>query len=341
MSQAIPATMRAMVLHRPGEPLRLEIRPVPRPGPGQILLRVEACGVCRTDLHLIDGELPDPRLPIVPGHEIVGRVTQVGSAVKKHKRGDIVGVGCLVGSDQSCPSCAANLEQFCPHGVFTYNSPDKHGTAPVTYGGYSSSIVVDEHFALAVPANLSLPGVAPLLCAGITTYSPMRRWGDLKGKKVGVVGLGGLGHMGVKLSHALGAHTVAFTTSDGKRKDALAQKVLAMVFLDPSLRTRTSFEVAMFLHGGHGVVLEPGRTSWAWEMQKGVVMDGTTVEHIAEAARVLGRYADAVALNAHDYDTGKFVCWDDPLDLPEGAQPALPGMVSVSRRSVSPVFGSV
>jgi uncharacterized zinc-type alcohol dehydrogenase-like protein len=181
------------------------------------------CGVCHSDLHQARNEWSavPTTYPCVPGHEIVGRVTKIGSAVTKHRVGDIVGVGCLVDSDQKCPSCAANLEQFCPHATFTYNSPDKHGTAPVTYGGYSTSIVVDEHFALKVPANLSLAGVAPLLCAGITTYSPIRRWGDIKGKKVGVVGLGGLGHMGVKFAHAFGAHTVVLTTSAGKRDDAL------------------------------------------------------------------------------------------------------------------------
>jgi uncharacterized zinc-type alcohol dehydrogenase-like protein len=181
------------------------------------------CGVCHSDLHQARNEWSavPTTYPCVPGHEIVGRVTRIGSAVTKHRVGDIVGVGCLVDSDQKCPSCAANLEQFCPHATFTYNSPDKHGTAPVTYGGYSTSIVVDEHFALKVPANLSLAGVAPLLCAGITTYSPIRRWGDIKSKKVGVVGLGGLGHMGVKFAHAFGAHTVVLTTSAGKKDDAL------------------------------------------------------------------------------------------------------------------------
>lgn len=181
------------------------------------------CGVCHSDLHQARNEWSavPTTYPCVPGHEIVGRVTRIGSAVTKHRVGDIVGVGCLVDSDQKCPSCTANLEQFCPHATFTYNSPDKHGTAPVTYGGYSTSIVVDEHFALKVPANLSLAGVAPLLCAGITTYSPIRRWGDIKGKKIGVVGLGGLGHMGVKFAHAFGAHTVVLTTSAGKKDDAL------------------------------------------------------------------------------------------------------------------------
>ena len=159
--------------------------------------------------------------PCVPGHEIVGRVTRVGSAVSKFKQGDLVGVGCMVDSDHTCPSCQAGLQQFCPNQVLTYGSPDKHKTAPVTYGGYSDSIVVDESFVLNIPPNLSLAGTAPLLCAGITTYSPMRHWGVTRGKKVGVVGLGGLGHMGVKFARAFDAHTVVFTTSPNKKDDAL------------------------------------------------------------------------------------------------------------------------
>ena len=194
---------------------------MPEPGAGQLRLRVTACGVCRTDLHILDGDLPDPKIPVIPGHEIVGRVSKVGSDVKNFNAGDIVGVGCLVDSDHDCPICNNNLEQFCSNASFTYNSPDKHGTAPVTYGGYSESIVVDERFVLKVPGNLDLAGVAPLLCAGITTYSPMRRWGDLKGKKVGIVGLGGLGHMGVKFARAFNAHVVVLTTSPGKQEDAL------------------------------------------------------------------------------------------------------------------------
>ena len=141
-------------------------------------------------------------------------------AVTKFKPGDLAGVGCLVDSDRTCPNCQAGLEQFCPNLTLTYNSPDKH-LGGVTYGGYSDSIVVDERFVLRVPANLNLAGAAPLLCAGITTYSPMRHWGVTKGKKVGVVGLGGLGHMGVKFAHAFGAHVVVFTTSPGKKEDAL------------------------------------------------------------------------------------------------------------------------
>jgi len=158
--------------------------------------------------------------PCVPGHEIVGRVTRVGSAVTKFKAGDLGAVGCMVDSDRTCPACQAGLQQFCPNAVFTYNFPDKY-LGGVTYGGYSDSVVVDERYVLHVPANLDLAGTAPLLCAGITTYSPMRHWGVTQGKKVGVVGLGGLGHMAVKFAHALGAHVVVFTTSPNKKDDAL------------------------------------------------------------------------------------------------------------------------
>jgi uncharacterized zinc-type alcohol dehydrogenase-like protein len=158
--------------------------------------------------------------PCVPGHEIVGRVGKVGSAVAKFKPGDLAAVGCMVNSDGACPECQAGLEQFCPNMTLTYNFPDKH-LGGVTYGGYSDSVVVDERFVLRVPSNLNLAGAAPLLCAGITTYSPLRHWGVGKGKKAGVVGLGGLGHMGVKFAHALGAHVVVFTTSPGKKEDAL------------------------------------------------------------------------------------------------------------------------
>jgi uncharacterized zinc-type alcohol dehydrogenase-like protein len=167
-----------------------------------VAIEILFCGVCHSDLHTVRDEwhsIMPTVYPCVPGHEIVGRVTQVGKGVTGFKTGDLVGVGCMVDSDHDCPSCKANVEQFCPSAVFTYNGPDKHGTAPVTYGGYSESIVVDERFCLKVPTNLDLAGVAPLLCAGITTWSPIRRWGDIKGKKVGVVGLGGLGHMGSNL----------------------------------------------------------------------------------------------------------------------------------------------
>ena len=188
-----------------------------------VQIQILFCGICHSDLHQVrdewSGVMPTV-YPCVPGHEIVGRVTKVGSAVKKFKVGDLAAVGCMVDSDGTCPECKAGLEQFCPNFTLTYNFPDKH-TGGVTYGGYSDGIVVDERFVLRVPENLDLAGAAPLLCAGITTYSPMRHWDVKKGKKVGVVGLGGLGHMGVKFAHALGAHTVVFTTSPSKKDDAL------------------------------------------------------------------------------------------------------------------------
>jgi uncharacterized zinc-type alcohol dehydrogenase-like protein len=189
-----------------------------------VQIEILFCGICHSDLHQVRNEwssIMPTVYPIVPGHEIVGRVTKVGSAVTKYKPGDLAAVGCMVDSDRTCPQCKANLENLCPNQTLTFNSPDKHKTAPVTYGGYSDTIVVDEHFVLRVPTNLNLAGVGPLLCAGITTYSPLRRWGVTKGKKVGIAGLGGLGHMGVKLSHAFGAHTVVFTTSPKKKEDAI------------------------------------------------------------------------------------------------------------------------
>jgi len=192
-------------------------------GERDVQIEILFCGICHSDLHTARNEwssVMPTTYPCVPGHEIVGRVIKVGSEVKNFKSEDIVGVGCLVDSDQTCPHCQADVEQFCPDATFTYNSQDKH-LGGVTYGGYSESIVVDERFVIRVPGNLNLAGVAPLLCAGITTYSPMRRWGELKGKKVGIVGLGGLGHMGVKFASCFGAHVVVFTTSPGKKEDAL------------------------------------------------------------------------------------------------------------------------
>jgi uncharacterized zinc-type alcohol dehydrogenase-like protein len=188
-----------------------------------VQIEILFCGVCHSDLHTVrdDWHSVMPTVyPCVPGHEIVGRVTKVGSGVTKYKPGDLAAVGCLVDSDGTCPHCKAALENYCPNQILTFNSPDKH-LGGVTYGGYSDSIVVDERFALRVPSNLNLAGAAPLLCAGITTYSPMRHWGVTKGKKVGVVGLGGLGHMGVKFAHAFGAHVVVFTTTPNKKEDAL------------------------------------------------------------------------------------------------------------------------
>ncbi len=193
------------------------------PSPEDVEIEILFCGICHSDLHSVRNEWSEfmaTNYPIVPGHEIVGRVTKVGSAVTKFKAGDVAAVGCMVDSDGTCPQCKAGLEQFCPNMILTFNSPDKH-LGGFTYGGYSGGIVVDEHFVLRVPFNLNLAGAAPLLCAGITTYSPMHHWGVTKGKKVGVVGLGGLGHMAVKFAHALGAHVVVFTTSPNKKEDAL------------------------------------------------------------------------------------------------------------------------
>jgi alcohol dehydrogenase (NADP+) len=193
------------------------------PTENDVQIEILFCGICHSDLHQVRNEWSGfmPTVyPCVPGHEIVGRVTKVGSAVTKFKTGDLAAVGCMVDSDGTCPECKAGLEQFCANATYTYNLPDKH-LGGVTYGGYSESIVVDQRFVLHVPSNLDLAGAAPLLCAGITTYSPMRHWAVTKGKKVGVVGLGGLGHMGVKFADALGAHVVVFTTSPSKKEDAM------------------------------------------------------------------------------------------------------------------------
>lgn len=188
-----------------------------------VQIKILFCGVCHSDLHQVRDEWQEvmPTVyPCVPGHEIVGRVTEVGSAVTKFKEGDFAAVGCLVGSCGVCESCKEGLENYCENvPIFTYNSEDKI-LGGVTYGGYSESIVVDEAFVLKVPENLDPAGVAPLLCAGITTYSPLRHWKVSAGQKVGVVGLGGLGHMAVKFANALGAHVVLFTTSPNKTDDA-------------------------------------------------------------------------------------------------------------------------
>jgi len=205
------------------------------------------CGICHSDLHSVRNEWSEfmPSVyPIVPGHEIVGRVTNVGSGVARYKPGDLAAVGCMVDSDGTCEQCEAGFEQFCPNRILTYNSPDEH-LGGVTYGGYSESIVVDQRFVLRVPSNLDLAGTAPLLCAGITTYSPLRHWGATKGKKVGVVGLGGLGHMGVKIAHAFGAHVVVFTTSPGKTEDALrlgADEVIVSQNSDEMQKHADSFD---------------------------------------------------------------------------------------------------
>jgi uncharacterized zinc-type alcohol dehydrogenase-like protein len=190
------------------------------PGPDDVQIEILYCGVCHSDLHQARDEWGNSAFPMVPGHEIVGRVTQVGSGVTKFKAGDLAGVGCLVDSCRTCPDCQQDLEQYCNESTYTYNSPDKKNPGKSTYGGYSNLIVVDQHFVLKISDKLDLAAVAPLLCAGITTYSPLRHWKVGPGMKVGIVGLGGLGHMGVKFAHAFGAHTVLFTTSANKVEDA-------------------------------------------------------------------------------------------------------------------------
>lgn len=195
---------------------------IPRREPTDLDVQIEIlyCGVCHSDLHYARNEWHFTQYPAVPGHEIVGRVTKVGPKVTKFKPGDLAGVGCLVDADLSCPYCRKGLEQFSPSMVMTYGSMDQHLNLP-TYGGYSEGIVVTEHFVLRIPENLELAAVAPLLCAGITTYSPLRHWKVGPGQKVGIVGLGGLGHMAVKFARAFGAHVVVFTTSPNKTADAL------------------------------------------------------------------------------------------------------------------------
>jgi len=190
------------------------------PGPNDVLIDILFCGICHSDLHQVRNEWQDSRYPMVPGHEIVGRVSGVGDKVKNFKAGDLAGVGCLVDSCRTCHACEKGLENYCEDvAVQTYNAYERDGKTP-TYGGYSTRIVVDERFVLRVTDQSSLDGVAPLLCAGITTYSPLRHWNAGKGTRVGVVGLGGLGHMAVKIAAAMGAEVTLFSSSDRKREDA-------------------------------------------------------------------------------------------------------------------------
>jgi alcohol dehydrogenase (NADP+) len=201
----------------PLAPLTIQRR---EPQDDDVAIDILYCGVCHSDLHQARDEWHNTIYPVVPGHEIVGRVVGVGRNVKKFQAGDLAAVGCMVDSCRKCANCLRGLEQYCEKfPTFTYNSPDKY-TGGVTFGGYSEAIVVDQAFVLKVPKNLDPAAVAPLLCAGITTYSPLRHWKVGPGQKVGIVGLGGLGHMGLKFAHALGAHVVLFTTSPGKTADA-------------------------------------------------------------------------------------------------------------------------
>lgn len=219
----LPMSIHARGAHaadRPVEPIAIDRR---APGARDVQVDIAYCGICHSDLHTVRGEWAGTRYPCVPGHEIVGRVSDVGHDVSKFKVGDVVGVGCMVGSCRQCAACAEGLEQYCERGfVGTYNGPTPDAPGH-TLGGYAQRIVVDQDFVLRIghPED-QLAAVAPLLCAGITTYSPLRHWKVGPGSKVGIVGIGGLGHMGIKIAHAMGAHVVAFTTSESKRADAHA-----------------------------------------------------------------------------------------------------------------------
>jgi alcohol dehydrogenase (NADP+) len=219
MSKPICYSTKAYSAASASSPLGSAVIERRAPTATDVQIQILFCGVCHSDLHFARDEWHFTQYPAVPGHEIVGRVMAVGDGVKKFKVGEIVGVGCLVDSCRTCPNCSTGFEQFCDNGmVMTYGSVDKHLGKP-TLGGYSQSIVVTEDFVLRMPANLDPAATAPLLCAGITTYSPMRHWKVGPGQKVGIVGLGGLGHMGVKFAKAFGAHVVLFTTSPGKVAD--------------------------------------------------------------------------------------------------------------------------
>lgn len=220
MSKPVAYSVQAYSASSATSPLAPDTISRREPTDRDVQIEILYCGVCHSDLHFVRNEWGNANFPAVPGHEIVGRVTKVGPKVTKFKAGDIAGVGCMVDADLTCPHCRAGNEQFSPSKILTYGFPDKH-LGGFTFGGYSEGVVVDEHFVLRVPENLDLAGVAPLLCAGITTYSPLRHWKVGPGQKIGIVGLGGLGHMGVKFARAFGAHVVVFTTSPGKKDDAL------------------------------------------------------------------------------------------------------------------------
>ena len=233
----------AYAADKPLEPIAIERRP---PGPKDVQIDIAFCGVCHSDLHTVRSEWGGTLYPCVPGHEIVGHVSAVGNEVSRFQVGDTVGVGCMVGSCRQCPACDEGLEQYCEKGLIgTYNGPTQDPPGH-TLGGYSQRIVVDQEFVLAIrhPAE-QLAAVAPLLCAGITTYSPLRHWQVGSGQKVGIVGIGGLGHMGIKLAHAMGAHVVAFTTSESKRQDALdlgADEVVVSRDRDEMKKHQRSFD---------------------------------------------------------------------------------------------------
>lgn len=217
-----------------------------KPTKDDVHIKITYCGVCHSDIHQVRNDWKNSVYPVVPGHEIVGEVTEVGENVNNFKKGDLVGVGCMVDSCQTCDSCKEGLEQYCENGAtMTYNSKNKHLDGRHTFGGYSQSIVVNKEFVLMVPGNLDVKAVAPLLCAGITTFSPLRQWKIKEGDKVGVIGLGGLGHMGIKFAHAMGAQTVMITTSPEKAEDAKrlgADEVLISKDKDAMKKQANSFD---------------------------------------------------------------------------------------------------
>lgn len=236
----------APAAHEPFIPFSFERREL---RPDDVRIDILFCGICHSDVHFVSGDWGAPDYPCVPGHEIVGRVSAVGKEVSKYKIGDMVGVGCMVDSCGHCSSCSEGLEQYCSDGLVGTYMGVETGTGRQTYGGYSDFIVVRESFVLKIRhAEADLPGVAPLLCAGITTWSPLKHWGAAPGKKVGVVGIGGLGHMGLKLAHALGAHVVAFTSSTAKAAEARrlgADEVVVTSEKGSEVRHRDSFDLIL------------------------------------------------------------------------------------------------
>ena len=250
----VPGTAKAWAAVSATSPLApLSIRRR-EPLPGDVVIDILYCGICHSDLHQVRDEWHNSIYPVVPGHEIVGRVVKTGRDVKRFKEGDLAAVGCMVDSCRSCASCRRGLEQYCEQSpIFTYNGTDKH-LGGHTFGGYSESVVVDDAFNLKVSDGMNLAATAPLLCAGITTYSPLRHWKVGPGQKVGIVGLGGLGHMGVKFAHAFGAHVVLFTTSPGKIADGLrlgAHEVVISKNADEMHKHSSSFDFILDAVSAH------------------------------------------------------------------------------------------
>jgi len=236
----VPQDIRGYAAHSASAPLSPFSFPRRDPRPDDVVIDIDYCGVCHTDIHRARDEWGGSRYPVVPGHEIIGRVRAVGSAVKGFKPGDVVGVGCMVDSCGTCPPCSHDLEQYCLEGAsFTFNSLDRQD-GQVTRGGYSERIVVAEAFVLRIPAGLDVKSAAPLLCAGITMYSPLKHWGVKKGSKVGVVALGGLGHMGLKLAKAFGAEVTLFTRIPGQEREARRLGADRVVFISDPAQMRAA-----------------------------------------------------------------------------------------------------